>query len=89
MKVHGRACQHCDNLQLDFGPIQFFLTTFLSIRMPNHFELISNNGQAPSDEFKLGLEYNKVERAHWCVLVTTPYGTIPGKVGIRYENIPG
>ena len=55
------------------------------------FSLISNNGQALSEEFKLGLEYNKgeVERAHWCVLVTTPYGTIPGKVGKRYENIPG
>ena len=56
----------------------------MSIRMPNNYELIPNNGQAPSDEFKLGLEYHEgeVERAHWCVLVTTPYGTIPGKVHV-------
>ena len=54
--------------------------------MPNHYQLISNNGQAPSDEFKLGLEYDvdgergDEEKAYWCVLVSTPYGMLPGKV---------
>ena len=72
---------------MDFGPIQLFLIIFLSIRMSNHYELITNNGQAPSDVFKLGLEYDvdgkrgDEGKAHWCVLVTTPYGSIPGKVG--------